>query len=1120
MPVPAPVRSRFFRVDSFPRALALALLLASTVSRLAAQHDPSAETSVTIAPTAKPAAQINLAAIGYHAGSRLERLSEDKANVSLNYLDTSHVLLTFNPKKMVQRRPECPPDHDDRLVHAVVMEVPSGRVVKEADWYLHDHRRYLWSLSPGKVLLRRLNNLYVVDSSLTEKLQLSSPKPLLWVSVTPDGNQIVIETPKEPGAGSGTKNPGKLDAKYLVEFLDVKTLASKRSIPSNSVVNLEGASTGFVDLVHKNDLWLVRFGPAPGQRHNVARVKSQTMPSVVYASNNAVLIGRCPLPACDYSVSAYSVTGHRLWRQHWRQYRGFPAVARTEDASRFGISTLRVAVAASLTAKPDDVAGELDDAVEQDGFEQDIQIFETATGTPLLSVKSAPAVMSGQNFSLSPDGLHLAVLQGSGLELFDLAPASQEEQTKFSALKTDVPGLYTLASANDAAAQDTPPKATEEPDASNSASAAEEATLAASDAQENKTAGTAPSERKADDASELVPTIKVSTKAVVVDVVVTDSKGHPIKGLRQQDFQLAEDGKAQDLRSFKEFSTGDEDQPKIAPAAAKVVASVPAPAPAPAKLPPNVFSNQTRTPDAGAVTLVLMDLLNTPSADQDFARQQLIKFLQSKPKNAQFALCTMSEGANANGSHLRLIQGFTQDENQLLAAVRGKKGAPRAAHWQAGSEGTATAVTAVGDLAQAGPMSGFQGLLQVLQGMQVEQQGTDTDERAGITIDSLMQLARYLSGIPGRKNVVWLSGSFPISLVASAGSNSPSLDNRNYTGSIRRVTNLLADAQIALYPVDVRGLLGGALGADSSGSMGGPTSIDPADFSATTMTTSNGGLPQGMQALAQEAAERDTLTQFATATGGKAFYNSNGIREAIGTAYEQGSNYYTLSYSPANKAFDGKFRKIKVQLAEKGYTLHYRQGYFADDENAAAKDADLARRTRAAAMQHTSPPSRQILFSVKVAPVGGKKKVDGASVGEILLASAKKPSLPAMVEVQHYSIDYEFESSELHFMTLENAYRSVLTLMVASFDKDGRMLTGISHIGTSNLEPAIYKDVSRGEFRVHEEADVPVEAASLRLGIQDQMSNHLGTVEIPLPLPSLPDAPRHGKDPLPEIEPD
>jgi hypothetical protein len=42
----------------------------------------------------------------------------------------------------------------------------------------------------------------------------------------------------------------------------------------------------------------------------------------------------------------------------------------------------------------------------------------------------------------------------------------------------------------------------------------------------------------------------------------------------------------------------------------------------------------------------------------------------------------------------------------------------------------------------------------------------------------------------------------------------------------------------------------------------------------------------------------------------------------------------------------------------------------------------------------------------------------------------------------------------------------------------------------------------------------------MRLGVQDQMSNHLGTVDVPLPVPPDPNVPRKTKNTLPEIEPD
>src|ERR1035438_10183712 len=76
----------------------------------------------------------------------------------------------------------------------------------------------------------------------------------------------------------------------------------------------------------------------------------------------------------------------------------------------------------------------------------------------------------------------------------------------------------------------------------------------------------------------------------------------------------------------------------------------------PLKLPTNVFTNNTHSPEAGAVTMILLDLLNTPSADQQYARQQLLKFLKTKTESRQFALCTLTSDRAA---YLRLLQGFT-----------------------------------------------------------------------------------------------------------------------------------------------------------------------------------------------------------------------------------------------------------------------------------------------------------------------------------------------------------------------------------------------------------------------------------------------------------------------------
>jgi hypothetical protein len=96
----------------------------------------------------------------------MDRLSEDESSVSLNFVDADHILLTFNPKKLFQRLPTCSPDHQDRLVHAAILEVPQWKSCERGGLVPSRSPAYLWPLSPGAFLLRRLNDLYIVDSSL------------------------------------------------------------------------------------------------------------------------------------------------------------------------------------------------------------------------------------------------------------------------------------------------------------------------------------------------------------------------------------------------------------------------------------------------------------------------------------------------------------------------------------------------------------------------------------------------------------------------------------------------------------------------------------------------------------------------------------------------------------------------------------------------------------------------------------------------------------------------------------------------------------------------------------------------------------------------------------------
>jgi VWFA-related protein len=72
------------------------------------------------------------------------------------------------------------------------------------------------------------------------------------------------------------------------------------------------------------------------------------------------------------------------------------------------------------------------------------------------------------------------------------------------------------------------------------------------------------------------------------------------------------------------------------------------------------------------------------------------------------------------------------------------------------------------------------------------------------------------------------------------------------------------------------------------------------------------------------------MDETAIATGGQAFYNTNGLKEITSHVLNSDGSFYTLTYSPQDFHFDNKWHKVRVKLKVEGYQLSYRRGYFAD----------------------------------------------------------------------------------------------------------------------------------------------------------------------------------------------
>ena len=575
----------------------------------------------------------------------------------------------------------------------------------------------------------------------------------------------------------------------------------------------------------------------------------------------------------------------------------------------------------------------------------------------------------------------------------------------------------------------------------------------------------APKTSATQDAS--VATFQTQAQLVQLDVSVTDSSGRPITGLQQSDFTVLEDGQPQVIRAFEPHLPNTVQAAKSA-AAPKL------------NLPPNTFTNRVAAPPEGPLSILLMDLWNTPVSDQAYARKQTIEFLKSLPPGKTIAMYVF-------GSRLTLVQAFSDDpatlvasaekimnETSLLLRTDGERQQFQGAADDVGRIARpnlppGAPASALGNI-NSGNSLDF-GHAKNRQRTNAMMEADRTADRVYTTLDALSALARSVSSYPGRKNLIWLSGSFPIRLKPSAaglmqlngGSFAPTTGLEtapNFPAALRVATRALATARIAVYPIDVRGIQ--MSGVDISVSAG-----ESASFAGTANPQAFG------QNLSTQSAsrfeDRSSMKEVAEQTGGEVLAG-NDVRGSIGRAMEDGSTYYAIAYTPARSDKSQEFRKIEVKLNRAGLKLAYRPGYFPSGSPAGEppKAHPLI-----VAMQPGVPPSTVVPLTVVVLPPD---------------ATNKKTRITYTIDIR--GMDFA--------ETPEHRKRAVIDCIAVAFTKQGAPVGQISNTMDATLPMSDYESAIRNGLVVPQELELPAGEYILRLGVMDHGSQKIGTLDAPL----------------------
>jgi VWFA-related protein len=548
-------------------------------------------------------------------------------------------------------------------------------------------------------------------------------------------------------------------------------------------------------------------------------------------------------------------------------------------------------------------------------------------------------------------------------------------------------------------------------------------------------------------------TIRTNTRLVVVDVVVTDKKGQPVTGLKAEDFVLEENGTKQRIAFFT---------PPGAPHAGAQ------------PLPPGVLSNRPEfLKPAGIPTVLLLDAANSSFKDQAYGRSQMLKYVEEQSRAGMpTAVMTLTD-------HLHVLQEFTSDPKILVTAIRnlrpqeqaGQRGASSRPVTFNGNETPGPGLISATkiSLAQA-EVAGFQNLVT----------GYNLEVRTLITINAMRELSRLLAGLPGRKNVVWVTSDFPFDLIPqdpnmsdaevitdhhggggrSLGVNAPgsmvAVPRQLHVEEIKQAESLLASANIAIYPVDVGGLVSG---------MEGSSAVHSSGLYADDL--SQGALRQtaGLQA------NQGSMEEVAAETGGKVYINQNEIRLAENQAASDDKASYALGYYPGNDKWDGGYRRIKIKLSQGDTQVRYRRGYFAiEPGDAKHNNNDNGYEKDVVSALQVDAPATQVTFTAQT-----------------------KPTNPGKMQVI-FLID-------AHTLSAEDSIDGVkmnVNLYVAIYSLDGKMLGNRGIKIDRMFDAASYQQILARGMMVPIDMEIPAGSTELRLAVLDNKTGFIGTVSGPL----------------------
>ncbi len=415
------------------------------------------------APRPQPAVRLPLTSLGI-PGTPQFLLGLGASLLTVHFVDSTHLLVTYNLRDLVERIPGDPPGDSDRGTAALLIELPSGKVLARTRWHLHDYGQYLWGLGNGRFLLRTHSTL----TSFAPLANLASgdafrqtpfaevPGVIDAIIVAPEGDLVTLEAspppkPKPPPGPVTFLNSGDPERRPPENIFFVRVsgtgapdspilAAAVGSVRAPRVAPLPLNGRGYLSVTSEKHMrWTMQFNSFDGAVRKLSYVDSSCSPWMQFVSPSQFLVFSCRGADDKIRLSAFDFSPQEMWEEPmgsssptgflYAQQAGRFAMGRTTTSIPMAASVPSVfgfSRQAPMQSVPDDPTST-----------QEMWVYQAESGDLLLKLPCTPVSRTSQNFDLAPDGLSALVVREGAIEVYSLPPLSKQDKKQLA----DVHGL-------------------------------------------------------------------------------------------------------------------------------------------------------------------------------------------------------------------------------------------------------------------------------------------------------------------------------------------------------------------------------------------------------------------------------------------------------------------------------------------------------------------------------------------------------------------------------------------------------------------------------------------------------------------------------------------------------